>query len=210
MDTSARKVDLPFLGERREVEVKVVLVGDANVGKTSLMAKVLGSEFDANETPTVGCGGGAVSMQTEGSEGLNTKFQIWDTAGSERYRKLMPMFATGAHVAIVVFDVTSAASFDGAKKWICDLKRIKRLTLPKLVVAIAANKCDLVDSRAISSETAHAFAQENEFLYCETTSKGVDGDDVRQLFLECASLFFERLVLFNPTTAAFASCLTEL
>jgi small GTP-binding protein len=100
--------------------------------------------------------------------------KIWDTAGQERYRSLAPMYYRGAQAAIVVFDVTSQGSFEGAKSWV---KELQRKAPPELVIAIVGNKCDLPDRR-VNPEEAREFAasirnpQTNaEAFYTETSAK---------------------------------------
>ena len=100
--------------------------------------------------------------------------QIWDTAGQERYRSLAPMYYRGAQAAIVVFNVTSQSSFEGAKTWV---KELQRKAPPELVIAIVGNKCDLPD-RKVSREEAKEFAATvknpvtgEEAFYMETSAK---------------------------------------
>lgn len=106
------------------------------------------------------------------------KFEIWDTAGQERYHSLAPMYYRGASAAVVVFDITHAASFQRAKKWIVELKQ--NVTNSNLVIALVGNKADLVDERSIDEEEAKDYASELELLYFETSAK--ENINVEELF----------------------------
>ena len=107
------------------------------------------------------------------------KVELWDTAGQERYRSLAPMYYRGAQAAIVVFDVTSRESYEGAKQWVRELQK----KLEKgIIIALAANKVDLASRRKVDSDEAAMYASENGLLYCETSAK--DRTNIDQLFVE--------------------------
>ena len=101
------------------VHYKLVLLGDASVGKSCLVVRFCRGEFYEYQEPTIGA---AFMTQTVNLKDVNIKFEIWDTAGQERYRSLAPMYYRGAAAAVVVYDITSADSFAGAKRWITELK----------------------------------------------------------------------------------------
>lgn len=125
---------------------KLVLLGDASVGKSCLVVRFAKEEFYENQEPTIGgtlqififnlhrsipaAVGGAPSchfllpaafmtqtVELEKPKAL-VKFEIWDTAGQERYRSLAPMYYRGAAAAVIVYDVTSRESFEGARSWV--------------------------------------------------------------------------------------------
>ena len=110
------------------------------------------------------------------------KLQIWDTGGSERYRAMAPMYFRDADAAIIVFDVTSEKSFDEVQRWLSDLKDSGP---PQVIIALAANKCDLANQRAISQSTAEEFARENSISIVKQTS-ALTGENVQALFQEIA------------------------
>ena len=89
------------------------------------------------------------------------------------------MYYRGAQAAIVVFDVTSRESFEGAKQWVRELQK----KLEKgIIIALAANKVDLAPRRKVDSDEAAMYASENGLLYCETSAK--DRTNIDQLFVE--------------------------
>ncbi|XP_003388661.1 PREDICTED: ras-related protein Rab-22A-like [Amphimedon queenslandica] len=124
-------------------EVKVCLLGDVGVGKTSLVGRFVHDTFSQNITTTLGASFMSKSLTVDNS---TIKFQIWDTAGQERYRSLLPMYYRNAAAAIVVYDITNEGSFTVLQDWIAELHR---LGPPNIVLAIAGNKCDLEDKREV-------------------------------------------------------------
>ena len=165
----------------RVIESKLVLLGDSNVGKTSLVLRFVKNQFNADPVSTVG----AAFLQspvTDDSLDEKIQFGIWDTAGSERYKALAPMYYRGAEVAIVVYDITSFKSFEGAKNWVRDLKLYGQ---PNVVIALAANKCDLdAQFREVSAQEGQAYARDEGMAYFETSAK--TAHNVRAMFVALA------------------------
>ena len=91
------------------------------------------------------------------------------------------MYYRGAQAAIVVYDVTSRDSFDGAKTWV---KELQRRGDPGMVLALAGNKADLKDRRKVDADEAREYARENGMLFLETSAK--DSSNVERVFLEVA------------------------
>merc|ERR1712098_887475 len=114
------------------------------------------------------------------------KFEIWDTAGQERYKSLAPMYYRGAAVAVVVYDVTNATSYDGAKAWVSELQR--SAPKEKTLVVLLGNKRDIVDAdpqqRVVDTKDAEAFATEKGLLFAETSVK--TGHNVTEIFTQMA------------------------
>ena len=167
---------------------KIVLLGDAAVGKSCLVAQFVRGEFHEFQEPTIGAAFLTQTLTLE--DGDVIKFEIWDTAGQERYRSLAPMYYRGAQAAVVVFDVTSAESFLGAKSWVRELQRRGDANV---VIALAGNKAD-ADGRVVSREEAQAFADENALIFFETSAK--TALNVRELFVAVA----KRLPKSAPVT----------
>jgi len=174
----------------KPVQVKLVLLGEAAVGKSSLVLRFVNNEFQENKEPTIGA---AFLTQKCRLEDKVIKFEIWDTAGQERFHSLAPMYYRNAQAAVVVYDVTKAASLDKAKSWV---KELQRQANPNIVIALAGNKIDLVQpieeseeesvesGRQVPTEEAKAYANESGLLFFETSAK--KGDGVRDVFTEIA------------------------
>ncbi len=136
-------------------------------------------DFYEFQEPTIGA---AFMTQTISLKDVNVKFEIWDTAGQERYRSLAPMYYRGAAAAVVVYDITSQESFEGAKRWVSELKGMQS---SEVVIALAGNKVDQESRRAVDTETAAAYARDQGILFMETSAK--TGQNVIDLFNEIAN-----------------------
>jgi len=168
------------------LKYKLVLLGDASVGKSCIAVRFVRGDFFEFQEPTIGA---AFMTQTLNvpSKQVIVKFEIWDTAGQERYKSLAPMYYRGAAVAVVVYDVTSAASYDGARNWVSELERsCGPEKKDKMIIALLGNKVDLgEDARAVETSAAKAFAVEKGLLFAETSAKS--GQNINDIFQEMAN-----------------------
>ncbi|GAW09405.1 GTP-binding protein ypt5 [Lentinula edodes] len=198
----------------KSVQVKLVLLGEAAVGKSSVVLRFVSDEFQANKEPTIGA---AFLTQKCRLEDRVLRYEIWDTAGQERFHSLAPMYYRNAQAAVVVYDITKASSLDKAKSWV---KELQRQANPNIVIALAGNKLDLVqpstsqsgtpssesedeadDATATPGETpsspgepeslrqvprdeAQAYATEAGLLFFETSAK--TGEGIVDIFTEIA------------------------
>jgi small GTP-binding protein len=175
-----------------EVTAKVVVLGEAFVGKSSLATRFARDEFSSTQEPTIGAA--FVSHRATVPQGT-VKFEIWDTAGQERYRSLTPMYYRGAVAALVVYDVTMPDSLRRARTWIQELRGKAR---EGLVLALVGNKCDLDDKRQISEDQGAALAEEETLngggdappiFFAETSAK--TGKNVQAVFDAMATRILE-------------------
>lgn len=147
-------------------QFKLVLLGETAVGKSSLVLRFVKGQFQEYQESTIGA---AFLTQTVClDDGTRVKFEIWDTAGQERYHSLAPMYYRGAQAAIVVYDITSQASFLRAKSWV---KELQKQAENVSVIALAGNKADLAARREVQTEEVEAYAQEEKLLFMETSAK---------------------------------------
>merc|ERR1712137_1263478 len=157
---------------------KLVLLGDSGVGKTALFHRYISDEWKDSLENTIG----ASYLSKEVDVGNGTiLLNIWDTAGQERYKSLAPMYFRGSHAALIVFDLTSLESFQKAKEWLREL-RVNHNNPHGVVIGLAGNKLDLVEAngRAVSSQAAKAFAEEEELVFMEVSAK--TGHNISQTF----------------------------
>ena len=98
---------------------KIVLIGDSNVGKTNILSKYLQNEFNPDSKATVGVEFGSKTININNNV---IKAQIWDTAGTEKYRSITNAYYKGAKGAFVVYDISRKTSFNNIDKWLFDLK----------------------------------------------------------------------------------------
>lgn len=159
-------------------QFKLVLLGDTSVGKSSLVIRFVKNQFSEYQESTIGA---AFLTQTVPVGDYTVKFEIWDTAGQERYHSLAPMYYRGAAAAIVVYDITTADSFQRAKSWV---KELQRQGSQDVVIALAGNKIDREDERQVSQEEAKKYSDENGLFFIETSAK--TNVNVRELFMAIA------------------------
>ncbi|XP_006664229.1 ras-related protein Rab5A [Oryza brachyantha] len=157
---------------------KLVLLGDVGTGKSSLVLRFVKGQFVEFQESTIGA---AFFSQTLAVNDETVKFEIWDTAGQERYHSLAPMYYRGAAAAVVVYDITNAASFTRAKKWVQELQAQGN---PNTIMALAGNKADMVEARQVPAEEAKTYAQENGLFFMETSAK--TAINVNDIFHEIA------------------------
>ena len=144
---------------------KLVLLGDAGVGKSSIVLRFTDDSFSDFQESTVGSA--FLKKQIELEHSI-IRFEIWDTAGQEKYRSLAPMYYRGAHVAIVVYDITREITFNIAKKWIKELQINGRKNIK---IALVGNKVDLKDKREVQLDCAKNFADTEKLLFFEVSAK---------------------------------------
>ncbi|KAI8321231.1 ras-domain-containing protein [Martensiomyces pterosporus] len=151
---------------------KVVLLG-------TVVTRFVRDQFDPYKESTIGAAFlmKVVPIDSENSANLH----IWDTAGQERYKSLAPMYYRNAAAAVVVYDITQAASFERAKSWV---KELQRQAEPSIIIALAGNKTDLADRRTVSREEGSAYAQDAGLLFFETSAKS--GEQISELFAALA------------------------
>ncbi|CAK7896001.1 vacuolar protein sorting-associated protein 21 [[Candida] anglica] len=152
--------------------VKLVLLGEAAVGKSSLVLRFVSNDFQENKEPTIG----AAFLTQKCTIGDKTiKYEIWDTAGQERFASLAPMYYRNAQAALVVYDITKPASFIKARHWV---KELHEQASKDITIALVGNKHDLVEDdtaedslRKVSVEEGQSLAEEEGLLFFETSAK---------------------------------------
>lgn len=165
--------------DSRNLKVKLVLLGDSGVGKSCIVLRFVRGQFDPTSKVTVGASFLSQTLALEDS--TTVKFEIWDTAGQERYAALAPLYYRGAGAAIVIYDITSAESFNKAQYWV---KELQKHGSQDMIMALVGNKADLHEKRTVSSQEAQEYADRNNMFFVETSAKTADNID--QLFEEIA------------------------
>ena len=162
---------------------KVVLVGESGVGKTSMITQFIDQIFQEDQQSTTGGTFSTKDVICEGSKIL--RFEIWDTAGQEKYRSLTTMFYKDANAAVMVYDVTRAESFEELKNYWA--KQIKENSPENIILVIAANKSDLIEQEQVDEGEARNFAKELNAIFISTSAKSSEG--INSLFEEIAKKY---------------------
>ncbi|PAN44082.1 hypothetical protein PAHAL_9G015300 [Panicum hallii] len=151
-------------GDEYDYLFKVVLIGDSGVGKSNLLCRFTRNTFSLDSKSTIGVEFATRTIQVEGK---TIKAQIWDTAGQERYRAITSAYYRGAVGALLVYDVTKAATFENVKRW---LKELRDHADANTAVMLIGNKTDLAHLRAVAREGAAAFAEREGLSFIETSA----------------------------------------
>ncbi|CAL5977227.1 Rab1a [Hexamita inflata] len=158
--------------------IKVVLLGASSAGKTSLAIRLTRKTFSESTASTIGMAFQKASMIIDNK---NVNFEIWDTAGQEKYSSLTPIYYRQAQVIIVVYDVQEQSSYEKAQFWINEVQQSEE----NKIIILCANKCD-VDYKhwAVSSETSEQYALTKGLKLYKTSAK--TGLNVEQIFTDIA------------------------
>ncbi|NXL50964.1 RAB17 protein, partial [Podilymbus podiceps] len=163
---------------------KVVLLGNTSVGKSSLAYRYVKNDFKES-LPTVGC---SFFTQTINLEVATIKFEIWDTAGQEKYHSVCHLYYRGAHAALVIYDIANKETLNRAKLWLRDLE--KEFLPDEIVIALVGNKTDLAAEREVTTEEGEEFARTKGLLFMETSAKS--NHQVNDIFMAIAQELLQR------------------
>ena len=147
-----------------DITLKILVLGDSNVGKTSLLLSYSDNYFPDSHVATIGID---YKIKTIAVNGVNLKLQIWDTSGQERFRSMTHTFLKTAHGIVFVYDITNKKSFEGVKDWIKDAEN-NGAGFEKILVG---NKCDLEGKREVSKDSLDKFGNKKKIKTFETSAK---------------------------------------
>ena len=163
---------------RPVVKHKLVFLGDQSVGKTSIITRFMYDTFDKQYQATIGIDFLSKTMYLDDR---TVRMQLWDTAGQERFRSLIPSYIRDSAGAVVVYDISSRASFTNTFKWIDDVRAERG---SDVVIVLVGNKSDLNEKREVSAEEAQAKAEDYGVMFMEVSAKS--GANVKSLFRKVA------------------------
>ena len=174
-------------------DFKLCLLGESGAGKSCLALRFVRGTYEEYSTATIGAS--FLSKVIHAQDGDSFKFQIWDTAGTEKYRSLAAMYYRGAAAAIVVYDITTESSFENVKGWI---RELEQKGSSDIILAIVGNKADLEAKRVISTQGGQDLADENGAIFTECSA--LSGQNVNEVFEEIGKRLLQQ---FNsaPTTS---------
>jgi Ras-related protein Rab-2A len=174
-----------MMGDDTISSFRYIIIGDTEVGKSSLLLQFTEKQFNFEHDMTIGVEMGSRQV-TLGSK--KVKLEIWDTAGQESYLSITRSYYRGADGCLLVFDITNRKSFESLSMWLSEAKQ--NSNNPNLVILMIGNKADLQDSRQVSSQEAMDFAVANQLTYLEITAKSYD--DVERAFTSTAQMIEKR------------------
>jgi Ras-related protein Rab-7A len=154
---------------RKKVLLKVIILGDSGVGKTSLMNQYVNKKFTNQYKATIGAD--FLTKEVMVDDKLVT-MQIWDTAGQERFQSLGVAFYRGADCCVLVFDLTNAKTFESMDTWRDEfLVQASPRDPDNFPFVVIGNKADLDTKRKVSAQRAEKWCKEkNSIPYHETSA----------------------------------------
>ena len=156
----------PNKGDKQyEFIFKVLLLGNSNVGKSSLFLRFVDDIWNDTFIPTIGVD---FKVKTLEIDGKKIKMQIWDTAGEERFKNIISSYYRGAHGILLLYDVTDRESFKNLNNWLIEIEKNANKNVLKVLIG---NKTDLEDKRIISYNQGKEFADTYGLKYVETSAK---------------------------------------
>jgi Ras-related protein Rab-22 len=163
--------------------IKVVVVGESGVGKSSLALRFVENDFRHYTDSTIGASYCSKTLEVE--SGLlsprNVTFKIWDTSGQEKFQALVPLYYRGAGAAIIVFDISRPETMHSLTRWVDELREVGP---PDMVLILCGNKTDLSQDRRISIQEANQYAEDIGAVYIEASAR--NGTSVHEIFQEIA------------------------
>ena len=147
-----------------QINLKILILGDSSVGKTSLLLKYTDGYFPTIYVATIGV---EYKIKKITINNININLQIWDTAGQERFRSITQSFIKGADGILYVYDITQKKTFDDLKTWISQSEESAE-GFKKIIVG---NKVDLEEERVISKEKLQKFCDDRNIQGFEVSAK---------------------------------------
>lgn len=172
--------------EKIDYSLKLLLLGDSTVGKTSLYLRYFEDYYQDSQLQTIG-----VDYRIKKVDYLDRKINlnIWDTAGQDRFRAITQSYYKGAHGVLLLFDVTNINTFQNVKQW---LSQIKEYSPNNCELILAGNKIDIKE-RSVSKEEATALAEEYKIQYIEISAK--ENINVKEVFASLYSCIIDKLLI---------------
>ena len=164
-----------------ELKCKVIVIGDSAVGKTTFISRLI-DRFEENAASTFGVS--YVTKEIKIDDNL-VHFDIWDTAGQEKYHSVNRLFYLESKICIIVYDITNRISFDNA----CNFwyKEITNEINDSIIIGLAGNKSDLYSMEEVKEEEAINYAKEKNIIFSLTSS--YDNTGVNELFYQLAQKY---------------------
>ena len=150
--------------EEEEIKIKIMLLGESQIGKTSLIQRYVKNNFNLSYITTVGID---FQLKQIKMNNKSIKLQIWDTAGQERFKNITKSYFHSSDGFIVGYDITSRLSFTNVSTW---LKEINDNAPEEIQKILIGNKCDL-NEREVTTEEGQKLAEENGMKFFETSAK---------------------------------------
>ena len=169
--------------------LRLAMLGDSSVGKTSIINTFLNIEFSDVKVATIGKDKMETKMVMK--DGNEIKLIIWDTAGQERFHSMATSVIKGSQGVAVCFDLTKESTFESVNNWLNEIRENSN----SIPVILFGNKCDILENREVSEEKAKKLAEENNLIYYETSAK--ENINIKEGFQKLAEEAYEKSTAEN-------------
>ena len=170
--------------EDEPIELKIITLGNSQVGKTSIINRFTSNYFDKDLINTIGIDSKTHQMKI-GEKTINLK--IWDSAGQERFRSIQKHYYNQVDGILFVYDITKEDSFKIIESW---FDEVKTKAINTLCGVLIGNKSDLEDEREVSTEDGKKLAEQLELNFLECSA--FTGDNVEQAFIDLVESILEK------------------
>ena len=172
------------MNEEHLLSLKITLLGESSVGKTSIINQYVNKKYMETNLTTIGCDKFSRVVNIQNKDIL---LNFWDTAGQERFKSLSPMFLKGSNIVILVYDITNEASFNALENfWI----NIVRDNTENILLGIAANKNDLYENEKVNEEKVRKFAERENAIFACISAK--DYLPIEVFFSQLTNLYISK------------------
>ena len=177
------------MSNQNQYSLKIILLGEAGVGKTCILNRFVKNEFSKEYKATIGSDFASTQVKIVDSD---VTLNIWDTAGQERFKSLGPTFYRGSNCCILVYDVTKKVSFTAIKNWRNEFIHQMELSNPDdFPFLLLGNKSDL-ESHVISYEDAKEYAENHGNMeFYEVSAK--DSTNINEAFEKIIKKAIEKM-----------------
>ena len=179
---------------------KLIFLGDQSVGKSCILNRFMNDTFIENYQATIGLDFQSKNVQIENQD---IHLLLYDTAGQEKFRSLIPMYTRDANIVLLVYDISNRDSFSHLPDWLKDLTNVN---FDEVIFAIVANKVDLSGKREVTAEEGQKFADDHNFIFQEISAK--TGLGFSELFYK--NIFEKIRTKFRPSGQQPASEINDI
>jgi Ras-related protein Rab-6A len=156
------------------LKLKLIVVGDQSTGKSCILNRFVNEIFEENYQATIGLDFQSKNVTIHDQD---VRLILYDTAGQEKFRSLIPMYIREAQIILLIYDIANKESFDSIPRWIQEVLDVKN---SEAVFALVGNKNDLETERKVTYEEGKKFAEENNFIFQEVSAK--NGNNFENFF----------------------------
>ena len=187
MSKNVNDEDLHVYKPETEFVYKVIVIGDPQVGKTSLLNNFIKKKFIKQYLPTVGVNilKYMLKFETKENKKIDVNLLFWDIAGQSQFYMLHKPYYQGANGIILVFDITRSSTFSNVNNWFNECVKYGLSSIPRILVG---NKIDLKNERRIILPMAEHLSKKLNAPYSETSAR--TGDKVANIFHRITELIY--------------------